>query len=237
MKKTDLPSLKINDIEEELKKVTNSNDEPRKDSKDIYYSAYKNSEKALEKLIKKFPGHDNLDEVYLKVTAINSLYSTNIYDTYRMAYHIFTNVSDIDKRLEDMDPQLIHDIAYGHKIYSTRKTSKEENPKICFYSFATKYCSFHNPKKYAIYDTLIQDFLIKQYNQNIATQTKEEKKRYEDLREYKTFMQVLDEVKKYYKLDEVPLKEFDMYLWLNGKKKQLEETSQNHKSSPNTQDY
>lgn len=216
-----------NDIEDQLKKVTNCNDEPRKDSEKIYYSAYKNAEKALEKLIKKFPGNKSLDEIYLKVTAINSLYSTNIYDTYKMAYHIFKRVNekkeeDIDARLEktDLDHELIHDIATGHKIKRS-----EGGKTMIFYSFATKYCSFHKPEKYAIYDTLIQSRLIKHYNENIAKPKKEKKVRYEDLREYKRFMEVINEVKKHYRLDDISLKEFDMYLWLTAKEESSSEVS------------
>lgn len=216
-------SLKISDIEEKLKKVKDSGDEPRKSSSDINYPAIKNAEKALEKLIKKFPNHKSLDEVYLKVTAINSLYSTNIYDTYKMAYHIFKNVNgNIDDRLEQGDPQLIADIASGHGIKNKQKEEDIENEKKDkhFYSFATKYCSFHNSNKYAIYDMLIQDLLIKFYKGDKEIN-------YGSLRDYKKFMGVINKFREDNNLESLTLKQIDMYLWLEAK--EVEQKKNNKK--------
>ena len=200
-------------ITEQLDKIKKSSDEPRASSSEINYPAIKNAEIALTKLFKSFPGHNNLDEVYLKVTAVNSLYSTNIYDTYRIAYHIYSNVQYIDNRLSKGDSSLVEEIAKGHGIKG--KNSKEKH----FYSFATKYCSFHNSSKFAIYDTLIQDLLIKFHNQEAS---KESKISYDKLREYEEFLKVIEKFKETFELKDFTLKEVDMYLWLRGKEWELE---------------
>lgn len=212
---SNLLSLKISDIEEKLKKVDDSGDEPRKSSSDINYPAFKNTNKALKKLIKHFPNHENLDEIYLKVVAINGLYSTNIYDTYRMAYHIY-NIKDIDKALNDGEFSLVDRIARGHGVSSKGK-------EIHFYSFASKYCSFHNPEKYAIYDMLIQDLLVKYY--------KDDKEiNYDSLREYEKFMQVINKLREGNNLESITLKQIDMYLWLKGKEREQEKNNKNKQS-------
>ena len=72
-----------------------------------------------------------------------------------IAYHIY-NIKDIDNALKKGEYSLIDRIARGHGVSSK---GKEKH----FYSFASKYCSFHNPEKFAIYDMLIQDLLVKYY--------------------------------------------------------------------------
>lgn len=211
----EIPSIDL--VREKLEKIKDSKDEPRKTSREVNYPAIKNAERALKQLIDKFPNHESLEIVYLKVTAINSLYSTNIYDTYKIAYHIFENIKDIETLLKTGSPELVGKIAMGHGIKGTN--GKEKN----FYSFATKYCSFHNPKEYAIYDTLIQDLLIKFLGKNAKfSKLKERMIDYYSLRDYSFFMQVINMFKNEYGLEEFSLKEIDMYLWLLGKEIELE---------------
>ncbi len=84
-------------VKSKINMFDNQDDEPRKINTDVNYPAIKNSDLALISLLKKFPQNNVLSEVYLKVVAINALYSTSIYDTYRMAVRIFT--LNIDERL------------------------------------------------------------------------------------------------------------------------------------------
>ena len=111
-----------------------------------YWASIKNSDKCLRELISAFPSNKILSEVYLKVVAINSLYSTNIFDTYRLAHHIFTR-ENFDHRVKKVDSILVEDIATEHGIKKKR-----------LYSFATKYCSWHN-MDYPIYDGYIKRLL------------------------------------------------------------------------------
>lgn len=197
-------------VTEYLKKVENSPLQPRVGNEENNYPAVNKAELAIKKLILIMRENNKIEDVYLKVTAINSLYSTNIYDTYKIAHHIF-HIKDIDKKLEDGDLSVVNEIARGHKIPNTEK---EKN----FYSFATKYCSFHNPKNYPIYDGLIQNLLI-EYNNSKIEDFKfcEPKINYDYLRDYEKFKETIEKFKSHFSLTKFELKEIDMFLWLYAK--------------------
>jgi len=83
-------------------------------------------ERALSKLFGLFPANTVLDEVLLKVVALNTLYVTGILATYKVAEHIVS--LDVDPLLNARRPEVVHQIAkvpLGDKIRNN-------------YSFATK---------------------------------------------------------------------------------------------------
>lgn len=168
---------------------------------DRYYSA----DQAINKLFKTFPANKNLEDILLKISVINDLYSTNIYGTFIMAKHI--QRLDIDKRLKEGDPGLVSKIATGHEI-RTNKTDKEIN----FYSFATKYCNWHNPKAYAIYDSFVEKILLAYRRKDNFSKFKNS-----DLKSFKRFKGIIDDLIKFYKLDNHNLKEIDKFLWIYSK--------------------
>src|SRR5699024_6064357 len=96
--------------------------------------------------MKKFPQNSLVQDVLLKVSVINSLYSTNIYAVHEISYHI--QKLNIDCRLISGDLSLVEDIATGH--------GKGRR----FFSFATKYCNWHRPDIYPIYDSFVEKTLI-----------------------------------------------------------------------------
>jgi len=115
---------------------------------------YQHAEKAVRDVFNHFRSHADLSAVMTKVCVLNSLYATAIYSIVGMAEHIY-NIRDIDNRLSAADLTLVDEIRHGHNI-NTKKKSKE----IDFYSFATKYCSFHNDVGYPIFDNLVSDLLF-----------------------------------------------------------------------------
>ena len=117
---------------------------------------YKPADIAISKLFKTFPKNDTLEDVLLKLSVINDLYSTNILGTFKMAEHILKQ--DIDDDLKDGKPEVVNQIARGHGI-RTKKNKTELN----FYSFATKYCNWHNQESYAIYDSFVEKILSVSY--------------------------------------------------------------------------
>ena len=168
-----------------------------------YYPA----DKAIDKLIFCFPENEELEDILLKVTAINRLYSTSVYDVNNMARHIWSK--KIDKRLKDGDLYLVDIIAKGHYI-KRQKTNKE----IYCYSFATKYCNWHNKKSYPIYDSFVDRILVS-YNKcsKFSNFVKEE------LRNYHRFNAIIADFVKHYSIVLNDLKELDKFLWLYGKEK------------------
>jgi hypothetical protein len=161
---------------------------------------YGPAEKAITQLVEQFRSNDIHENVLLKATVINTLYSTSILDITRVADHIYNQ--KIDKVLYNKHivlPSAVDYIRRGHGILPsvancpkcTSKKVKIQNLKkfqympgqynamgtcpncngrllvneLDFLSFASKYCSFHNPA-YPIRDNLVVDivgYLNKRY--------------------------------------------------------------------------
>ena len=88
-----------------------------------------------------------------------------------------------------------------------------------FYSFATKFCYFHNSKDYAIYDSFVAKVLAyfqrkDKFNKHTFSA---ESQNNEGLKDYANFIKILFEFKEFYRL-ECDLKSLDLYLWQLGKK-------------------
>lgn len=174
---------------------------------------YREQESALNKLFKVYPQNNNLSEVFIKVFALNTFYSTKIFNVFAVAEHII-GVKNVDERLQKGDENLVGEIA---KSGLKNKKGKE----IIFYSFAIKFCFFHNSEKYAIYDSYVAKVLVYfQRKDKFRKQTFYQN----DLRDYGKFMRILEDFKNYkrYKL-KCDLKSLDLYLWQLGKDKKYED--------------
>ena len=86
--------------------------------------------------------------------------------------------------------------------------------EICYYSFATKYCSRHQPERFAIYDSFVEKVLVWFRDEYGFAEFKNE-----DLRNYPNFKRVLMAFIEHFKLQKYSLKQIDQYLWLLGKEK------------------
>ena len=162
---------------------------------------YRLQENALNKLFFELcPNNTDIIDVLLKASALNDFYSTNIFSIYPVAKHICT--LDIDARLKAGDVTLVGDIQYVN-IGDTEKN---------FYSFATKYCSHHNPLDYPIYDSYVDEVLRYFRNRDGFSDFPDG-----DLKEYIKFKRILINFRAFYGLDKYNLKQIDQYLWLLGK--------------------
>lgn len=168
---------------------------------------YSSGDSAILKLFDAFPNNKELDHIYLKVSIINDMYSTNLYGTFRMAEHILS--LDIDERLKQGDPSLVHSIATGHNIkIRNEKKGKDYN----FYSFATKYCNWHNQNDYAIYDSFVGKILIAYRNKNSELNFKND-----DLKDFEKFKNIIHDFARVYNLENVGFKKLDKFLWMYAK--------------------
>jgi len=159
-------------------------------------------ESSLHKLFNQtYPLNNDMDDVLIKVCSLNDFYSTNIFSPFTIAKHIVK--LDIDNRLGKGDLELVNEIAI---------VKVNGNKKINFYSFATKYCSHHNPIIYPIYDSYVEKLLM--YFKKTDEFFKFKK---EDLKTYSKYKDILIGFQKYYALHEFNLKEIDKYLWQAGK--------------------
>ncbi len=163
-------------------------------------------ENALKTLLNRFPENKNIDEIKLKIDSINSLYSINIYDTLNVAKHIQS--LNLDDALIKGDISIVSKIATGHGIASLKS---EVGKEINFYSFATKYCSWHNPEEFPIFDSYVEKLLIA-YREFGFYDFKNV-----ELKQYERFKTILMGFREYYGLSDFSLKEIDKFLWLYAK--------------------
>lgn len=180
---------------------------PTKEQVDYYLQrwdeleSYHLQEDALDKLFFALcPGNKDISDILLKVAVLNDFYSTNIYSVYFVAKHILS--LDIDARLKAGDVTLVSDIQRV-TINGAKKN---------FYSFATKYCSHHNPFDYPIYDSYVDKVLCFYRNRDSFAEFYAE-----DLKDYVRFKGALIDFRAYYGLKEYNLKEIDKYIWQLGK--------------------
>ena len=163
---------------------------------------YTSQEKALKKLFLKFaPGNSEISDILLKASCLNDFYSTNIFAIYPVAKHILS-IKDLDKRLKSGDIELVRELG------EVTIGGKEKY----FYSFATKYCSHHNPIDLTIYDSYVEQVLL--YFNKVDKFSEFKRK---DLKNYRKFKEILIDFQRFYKLERFSLKELDRYLWLLGK--------------------
>lgn len=163
---------------------------------------YRLQEDSLNLLFQKLcPENKRIDHVLLKVSALNDFYSTNIYATYPVAKHILSK--KIDRWLKAGDCSLVNEIA---------EVSVKKGIKKNFYSFASKYCSHHQPNIYPIYDSYVERMLMHfKRSDGFDHFTKA------DLKNYKRFVEVIENFKIAYGLKRFSLREIDIFLWIAGK--------------------
>jgi len=162
---------------------------------------YNLQEDALNKLFFELcPKNTNIIDILLKASTLNDFYSTNIFSIYPVAKHICS--LDIDTRLKAGDATLVGDIQYV-TIGDALKN---------FYSFASKYCSHHNPTEYPIYDSYVDEVLRYFRNNNKFADFRDG-----DLKDYARFKSILNDFRTFYGLDKYNLKQIDQYVWQLGK--------------------
>jgi hypothetical protein len=158
-------------------------------------------EQTLEALFHQYPENGDPRHVLLKVVAINSLYHTCIFALDVVARHIHAHHKEIDSALAAGSPEIVEKIAkvtVKGKVYN-------------FFSFATKYCSWHNPHAYPIYDTHVDHYLwtLQQHNHFASFL-------HPDLWHYSKFLNIMTNFRNFHGLDSFTFKEIDKFLFLEG---------------------
>ena len=166
------------------------------------------AESSLQRLFTDLcPKNDNINDIFIKCVALNSLYSTQIFSIENVAKHYIT--IDIDSKLQKGDLSLVADLT------PVKIGTKVRN----LYSFASKYCSFHNPDKYPLYDRYVH-LTLKYFSEH-----KEHFSKFSDndLRDYPKFVKIIEQFQAKYHLEEFSAKQMDIYLWQIGKEAFKEE--------------
>lgn len=158
------------------------------------------ADKAISKLFQAFPHNQKIEDVWLKVVALNSLYNTNIYATYDVAKRVCE--LNIDAQLEQRSPEVVNQIA-SVKIRGKARRN---------YSFASKYCSWHVPDAYPIYDSFVERLIWAYEKQDRFAQF-----RRADLQDYPRYKETIESFRNFYGLTQFDFKKLDKFLWLYGK--------------------
>ena len=150
----------------------------------------------------------DIEAVLLKVSVLNSLYSTNIdrfdsYNLYKMANHIveLARNRNLDDLLNSGDLKAVELIRHGIK-------RKKNNKELDLYSFATKYCHWSNPESYPIYDSNVETAIYSLRKKKLIDN-------YNNLKDINTFKRVIDEIMKESGI--TSYKKIDQALWGYGK--------------------
>lgn len=109
---------------------------------------------------------------------------------------------NIDNGLDAGDTDVVSRIAKGHGICKVKN-----NTEINFYSFATKYCSWHNNEKYPIYDGFVEKTLIAYRGKDNFSDFKNK-----DLKDFEKFCEIVSDFANYYVLSRNNLKNIDKFL-------------------------
>ena len=173
---------------------------------EIYLQKFRSDERyfladqAITELVTKFPGNSVLEHVLLKVTTINDLYGTQIYSTFQMAHHI--QALKIDSHLAKGSTGIVDRIAAA--IFS-------DKPRQVF-SFASKYCSWHRPNDYPLYDYFVAKLLLAYAKKDHFADFREN-----ELRNYGRYKRIISAFRHHNGLQRFSFKELDKFLWLYGK--------------------
>lgn len=158
------------------------------------------ADKIVDKVFQSLPHNRDIEDVWQKVVVLNGLYSTNIYATYAVARHICE--LNIDSDLHQGSLDLVHRIA---RVTLNGKVRNN-------YSFASKYCSWHRPDVYPIYDGFVGG-LIWAYRKHCQFADFKQK----ELGDYPRFRDIIVQFMDHFGLGQFGFKELDKFLWLYGK--------------------
>ncbi|MBI1901796.1 MAG: hypothetical protein HYS13_11885 [Planctomycetia bacterium] len=160
------------------------------------------AERAVGLVFAQWPHNREFEHVLVKTIVLNRLYSTSIYDVWTVAKHILD--LGIDERLRQGDVSLVHDMA---------SVSFKEKPRFVL-SFATKYCSWHEPERFQIFDSNVK-WLLWEYQRQFRFGVF---RKYE-LRQYPRFVQIVDELRSRFELTGIGRKKLDKFLWIEGRQR------------------
>ncbi len=155
----------------------------------------------LSELFQQFPGNQDPRYVLVKVIAINSLCHTNLFPLESIASHIHQHHLSIDEAISKGSPDGIDLIA---------KVTIKGKPHN-FYSFATKFCSWHNSDAYPAYDSHVDHCLWSLQKQNPFSAF-----HHADLWNYPRFLQIMQDFRSFYGVTDFSWAEINNFLYVEG---------------------
>ena len=161
----------------------------------------------ITRCLRRFPDNTDPDIVAMKVGLIDITNSTHLSQhkskiSMVELSSIIASIPDIDARIKAGDPEVVNLIA-------------RSNGKINLFSFASKYCCYHNRNlyerdDYSILDTVLKDYLPRYF----GDVTRNQIQRWQDSFNYKAYNDYITK-----KLDELGItvefrkRKFDLFVW------------------------
>ena len=174
---------------------------------------YGKEDDLITKCFKTFPLNVDIVIVAMKVGLIDITNSTHVSQHKSLISVVelaecITKIDNIDERIKSGDPTVVNEIARC-------------NGNINLFSFATKYCCYHNKNlygrdDYSILDTVVKNSLPKYFDDVTRTQIQ----KWQDSFDYKSYNDYITR-----KLDELGInvefrkRKFDHYIWFNNRGK------------------
>jgi len=165
------------------------------------YSHYHDEKKAIDLAIKTWPKNNNVSQVIIKCALINGFYSTGLKEK---------DLSSIAHRIvksQEFQSRFSSGVVCKLTTF-TRKAATTNS-----YSFASKYCNFHYPEDFPIYDSFVFN-AIKYLRTNDKNSKLKINKNHEN---YPDFAEYVKQVRDIHLGKEVKLTDLDHYLWIRGK--------------------
>jgi len=178
-------------------------------------------EQSLAELFRQYPGNSDPRHILLKVVAVNSLDHTHIFPLDSVARHIHADIPEIDSALAAGSMEIIQ------KIAKVALQGKQYN----LYSFATKYCSRHNPKAYPVYDLRIEHALCELQKQSHFASFS-----HADLCNYPKFVALITAFRDFHHLGAFSFEQIGKYLHIQGEPPSLP-VQEEMETGPGTFDF
>lgn len=159
----------------------------------------------LGQLFRNYRSNTDLNQVRLKTMVLNKIYNAGVIDEYAVAAHI-KSLAGIDSLIDAGADNAVSQIA-------NVEVGVKKKRKICFISFATKYCSWHNPTAYPIFDRNVRTCLLFYKKKDRFA-----KFTLDSLWDYTTFRKVVNEFRGFYGLESLNYKDLDKFMYLCGGK-------------------
>jgi hypothetical protein len=184
---------------------------------------YRIGEQSLGELFSQYHENTDLSHVLWKVALLIPLYQLHIPayapdkpNLLDVASHIHQNAEEIDSALALGLPEIVDKIA--------RVVVPPGKKPFYHYSFASKYCSWHNPCAYPIYDFHVKNYLWSLKEQGRFTDAAFLYQ--ESLKDYPTFFKIMTGFRKSFGLESLSFKDIDKFLYLDGGGSPVEEPSE-----------
>lgn len=203
-------------------------------------SIYSQEDQFVDDVFKTRLSNSDEQNMVIKISVLNAFYNLQIRDINipLIASHIkrINETESFDNLIKDESLDAVEKLRHmrifpARMKYDPSKQIKEDDLiPVDYYSFATKYCSFQSrafgKDSYPIFDSFVAGMLIgirDTYSKELMNNKIWEFNNCE-LKEYKTFKRIIDDLKRVFGLQNYDYKQIDQYLWLYGKEHNIRKT-------------